>query len=275
MGRPRKNRSIFLTLDAEFWDSPQFFGLASACHGEIGNGGCLAFLDLVQDLNIPCTFFVSVVFARRHPQTIHRILDEGHEVASHSYTHSRLVGLTRQERLFEIGESKRYIEETFGIVVRGFRAPGNQIAPDHFQLLKECGYRYDSSVHPVLHPYQPFAVFQPKSPFLKEGILEIPIATLGGLPVSWVWMRNAGSWLPRLSVTYNHWLGREPVLYVHSWDFEPLPSVPGVPRYVTRRTGQAFLDIIDRFVKGSQAKGASFGRMDHWTDEYLDHHPRI
>ncbi len=267
-----KVRKICLTIDAEFWDSPQFFGLSEEKNREHGNKGCQEILDLFGRCGIKSTFFIATEFAQQHPATVHRIIEAGHEVASHSCSHVRFHRLDSRQRSFEIGESKRFLQERFGIRIKGFRAPGNLIHKDHFMMLREAGYQYDSSLHPALLPHRPLDLFKSKAPFRVDGVVEIPISTLAGIPVSWVFMRNSGLWLARLAVHYNRLLARAAVLYFHSWDFEPLPSVQGLPRYVTRATGEDFLAMIAKFIVEFQRKGFLFCRMHELADEYLYHH---
>ena len=265
---------IFLTIDAEFWDSPQFFGLARDKSRAHGDAGCREVLDLLRRLSAPGTFFVTGEFAEAHPSTAIRILAEGHEVASHSYAHERFSTLTAARRREEVVRSKEVLEERLGTPVTGFRAPGNVMGPDHFQLLREAGYRYDSSLHPALMPHQPWNVLRSSRPFTAHGVVEIPLTTLGGLPVSWVWMRNCGTWLPRAAVRQSRLLGRDAVFYLHSWEFEPLPSVPGLPSWIVRRTGPAFLAMLEGFVRHFQHRGFVFERMRRLADEHLDHRSR-
>jgi peptidoglycan/xylan/chitin deacetylase (PgdA/CDA1 family) len=270
--RPKR---IYLTIDAEFWDSPQFFGLSKEKNREHGNDGCRAVLDLLDRLGVHATFFVAAEFAREHPDTVVRMLKGGHEVASHSYSHIRLKNLAPDERRSEVVRSKAFLEERFNIGVTGFRAPGNIITRDHFANLQRAGYRYDSSVHPALLPHQPFNVFHRRGLFESHGVVEIPLTTLAGLPVSWSWMRNCGAWLPKAAVTYNGLFGRAAVLYLHSWEFEPLPELPNLPRWIVRRTGKEFLNMLEAFVSYFQRKGFIFDQMRRLADEYLDYHSRL
>lgn len=266
---------IFLTIDAEFWDSPQYFGLSEEKNKEHGKAGCRAVLELFDRLGVRATFFVAAEFAREHPETVVRMLKGGHEIASHSYSHVRLNKLAPQERRFEVVRSKAFLEEQFGVSVAGFRAPGNLMSRDHFEMLRQAGYRYDSSLHPALLPHQPLNVFRPRNPFAREGVVEIPVMTLAGLPVSWIWMRNCGPWLPKAAVYYNRIFRRDAVLYLHSWEFEPLPELPNLPRWIVRRTGKEFLNMLDAFVRHFQKKGFIFEQMRRLADEYLDHHSRL
>ncbi len=271
----QKCNRICITIDSEFWDSLQFFGVEKTKSTRYGNKGCLALLRLFKSFNIKTTFFVSVEFAQQYPESVRRIVEGGHEIASHSFSHVRFSRLRQTERLFEIAESKKFLETKFHIPVKGFRAPGNLISSDHFKMLKEAGYKYDSSVHAALLPGQFFNVFRPKSIFGSEGIVEIPISTLGIFPISWVWFRNSGSWLAKLGVQYNQLFRRPVVFYLHSWEFESLPSARGLPRYITRKTGIEFLNMVAEFIDYLRERGFSFNLMDELADEYLDHHSSL
>ncbi|MDD1749890.1 MAG: polysaccharide deacetylase family protein [Methanothrix sp.] len=269
---------ICLSIDTEFWDSPEYFGVAADKHRGFGNAGCQALLRLFAELGIHTTFFVVAEFAERHPRTIYQILEEGHEVASHSCTHRRLSRLPLEQQTWEINQSKVMLEQRFGIAVRGFRSPGNQIIQGHFGMLDRAGYAYDSSWHPALLPGRIGELLKSRPGMQQDGIIEIPISTLGALPVSWVWLRNSGPWLARWAARYNHLLRRAAVFYLHCWEFEPLPSVRGVPGYVTRRTGGEFLNMLAGLIRSFQRQGKVVGRMDRildglcgceWEDEFI------
>jgi polysaccharide deacetylase family protein (PEP-CTERM system associated) len=98
------------------------------------------------------TFFTLGWIAERHPEMIQRIAAEGHEIASHGYSHRRVVELGPDEFRLEIGRTKQILEDLIGEAVIGFRAP-------HFSILQGCewaldilieeGYRYDSSLFPI------------------------------------------------------------------------------------------------------------------------------
>jgi len=258
---------ICLSIDTEFWDSPEYFGVAPDKHREFGYAGCQALLSLFAEYKIQTTFFVVAEFAERHPRTIYQILAEGHEIASHSCTHQRLNRLPPERQAWEIIQSKVLLEQRFGISVRGFRSPGNQIIEGHFELLRRAGYVYDSSWHPALLPGRIGDLLKSKPSLEQNGIIEIPISTLGALPVSWVWMRNCGPWLARCATRYNHLLHRPAVFYLHCWEFESLPNIPGVPGYVTRKTGGEFLKMLAGLIRSFQRQGQMLGRMDMMVED--------
>jgi hypothetical protein len=73
---------------------------------------------------IPATFFVVGTQVERHPDTIRRMLAEGHEVGNHSYSHSALRKLSHEEqemdlrkldvRLRELGAKPRFVRPPYG-----------------------------------------------------------------------------------------------------------------------------------------------------------------
>src|ERR1041385_3795107 len=140
-------------------------------------------LSLLKNANVHATFFVLGWVAERFPQIVERIAAEGHEVASHGYSHSRATAQSRQEFREDIRRAKQLLEDICNVRVRGYRAPTFSITPADvwaYEVLANEGYEYSSSVYPISHDLYgtPEA---PRMPFLPLGqrvFLEIPLATL-------------------------------------------------------------------------------------------------
>ena len=54
------------------------------------------YLDMLDDLGVPATFFVVGEHAVQHPQLVREYLRRGHQVAGHSYDHTRFTKLDRR-----------------------------------------------------------------------------------------------------------------------------------------------------------------------------------
>src|SRR5213596_2676235 len=54
-------------------------------------------LDLLEKYNTRATFFAVGYIAEQHPELIEKIKSEGHEIASHSYSHPDLRNMTKEE----------------------------------------------------------------------------------------------------------------------------------------------------------------------------------
>jgi len=57
------------------------------------------YLDVLDDLGIPATFFVLGENAERHPEHVREYLKRGHQLASHGYDHRRFTDLSRSDLL--------------------------------------------------------------------------------------------------------------------------------------------------------------------------------
>ena len=102
-------------------------------------------LDILAAAQASSTFFVLGWVADRFPGVVRRIVDEGHEVASHTYLHRNLNQLPPDEVKEELRRSKDRLEQVAGSEVRGVRAPNFSISDVVLDLIAEAGYRYDSS----------------------------------------------------------------------------------------------------------------------------------
>jgi polysaccharide deacetylase family protein (PEP-CTERM system associated) len=94
---------------------------------------------------IQATFFVLGWIAERLPYLVREIAARGHEVASHGSSHRMCRPLSGQELGDELAGSKRLLEDITGAEVAGFRAPNFSIDDRVLALIREAGYRYDSS----------------------------------------------------------------------------------------------------------------------------------
>ena len=81
-------------------------------------------LDLLQERDAKATFFVVGVNATRHPETLLRIVDEGHAIGNHTWSHPLLSTLTPTWIVAEIQHGAEVIEALSGVRPRLFRPPG-------------------------------------------------------------------------------------------------------------------------------------------------------
>ena len=52
-------------------------------------------LDLFEKYNVNATFFTLGYIAERHPELIEKIKSNGHEIASHGYSHTDIRKMTK------------------------------------------------------------------------------------------------------------------------------------------------------------------------------------
>lgn len=110
-------------------------------------------LDLFSEFSVSGTFFILGEVARTYPDLIREIDRRGHELGIHGFSHRRYHALSREEVKEEIIRSKASVEDITGSEVIGHRAPEFSISRDNLwvlDLLLDQGFKYDSSIYPVL-----------------------------------------------------------------------------------------------------------------------------
>lgn len=237
-------------------------------------------LGVFDDAGVRATFFTLGWVAERHPALIRRMVDAGHELASHGFEHIRVFDQTPDAFRADVRRTKDLLEDIGGTEVRGYRAATFSIGESNtwaFDVLAEEGYAYSSSVYPVRHdlygmPNAPRFRFRPKG---ANGIDEYPITTIRlfgrTLPC------GGGGYFRLLPYAVSRWAmarvnrvdGQPCIFYFHPWEVDPeQPRVAGLSaksrfrHYVNldamegrlrRLTGDFAWDRVDRVFLDSAA----------------------
>jgi peptidoglycan-N-acetylglucosamine deacetylase len=86
----------------------------------------------------------------QNAQRLRTLFERGDELANHSYSHPYdLARMPAAAIDGEIANCDRVLRDITSTGVRGFRAPGYDLAPAMLDTLARLGYRYDSSVFPA------------------------------------------------------------------------------------------------------------------------------
>jgi polysaccharide deacetylase family protein (PEP-CTERM system associated) len=198
-----------------------------------------AVLRLFDEAGVKGTFFTLGWVAERHPALIRRIVDAGHEIASHGWDHARVFTLDANSFRADLRRARGAIEDAGGAAVTGYRAPSFSIdarTPWAHQVLAEEGYTYSSSVAPIVHdhygwPEAPRFVFRPLA---DSPLIELPVTTVrfAGRTLA----AGGGGFFRMLPYRFSRWaIGRvnatdqrPAVFYFHPWEIDPdQPRVPG------------------------------------------------
>lgn len=109
-------------------------------------------LRLFDRYGIPATFFVPGYDARTAPDVVRDITNAGHEVAAHGYLHEGML-LPSEEEERRLKLTHDILTEVTGIAPLGWRSPSGQKTQTTMRVLRELGYRYDSSDKDFDMPY--------------------------------------------------------------------------------------------------------------------------
>jgi polysaccharide deacetylase family protein (PEP-CTERM system associated) len=188
------------------------------------------------------TFFTLGWVAERYPALIRRIVDGGHELASHGLAHFRVDSQTPEQFRADITRAKAILEDIGGTPVIGYRAASFSITAKNlwaFEILAETGHRYSSSVFPIHHdrygiPEAPRFAFYPLA---DNDFIELPVTTVrrfgATLPSSGGgYFRLLPYWLSALNLNKVRRDDRQScIFYLHPWEVDPdQPRIPGLTR---------------------------------------------
>ncbi len=187
-------------------------------------------LSLLAAHDTQATFFTLGWIAERYPGLVRRIVAEGHELASHGYGHERASDLDEASFTSDIVRAKAILEDLSGSAVTGYRAPSFSIGTTNlwaFDALLRAGYRYSSSIYPIVHDHYGMPDAPRFAHAVRPGLLEVPITTLRlmgrNLPSS------GGGYFRLLPYALSRWMLRRvnreehesAIFYFHPWEIDP------------------------------------------------------
>jgi len=136
--RPAPPREAVLTFDAA-WSSD----------------GAEEILDELGNLGVRATFFLAGCFVKEHPAIARRIIEEGHEVGNHTFSHAHLTRyaedgsqsslpeVTRISLDIELESARREFEEATGRQLAPiWRAPYGEINAELIAWARQVGYTH-------------------------------------------------------------------------------------------------------------------------------------
>lgn len=194
-------------------------------------------LTLFAEHKVKSTFFTLGWVAERCPKLIKAIVEQGHELASHGYSHQRATEMTKDQFREDVAKSKQILEDISGQKIKGYRAPSFSVNEDNtwiYQILVDLGFEYSSSTYPIEHDLYGVPSWPRFSHQRPEGILEIPVPTMRKNDV------NTGIGGGGYFRLYPYWLSKKRIdnylkteqqpysFYFHPWEIDPeQPRVAG------------------------------------------------
>jgi len=206
-------------------------------------------LAFLREHDARATFFVLGSVVADEPELVRTIAAEGHEIASHGWSHTLLNRLTPGQFRQELIRTEEALQHCCGVVPIGFRAPQWSVSdatPWVHEILAERGYWYDSSLNPLplIGNRQgsriPYAI-QGSAAELWEFPPLVSPTPFGNMPTGGGWgFRFFPLGLIEHSIERLNASGAPAVLYLHPRDVDPdgprlqLPLVKGFASYGTR-----------------------------------------
>lgn len=118
------NKNVYLTFDEGY-----------------ENGYTAPILDTLKQKNVKAMFFVTCDYVRRNPELVKRMIDEGHVVGNHSWSHPSFPSLTEQKMGEEIQKLHALVKEDYGYQMKYFRFPMGEFSEKALAVCKQNGYK--------------------------------------------------------------------------------------------------------------------------------------
>lgn len=233
---------------------------------------CEAILEMFARADVKATFFTLGWVAQRHGALMRRIVEAGHELASHGWDHERVFRFDRESFAADLERSRKALEDAAGVRITGYRAPSfsiDQRTPWAYMALAEQGFEYSSSVAPIVHDHYgwreaPRFAFKPLP---WADLVEIPVTTahFAGRRLA----AGGGGFFRVLPYGFSRWAIRQvnredqrpAVFYFHPWEIDPKqPRVTGASMR-SRVRHYTNLDVMAEKLE-QLVRDFAWGRMD-------------
>ncbi len=104
------------------------------------NGYTTQILDTLKDKDVKAVFFVTYDYAVKNPELIRRMIDEGHTVGNHTWSHPSLPECSPDELHAELSLLHDYISDNFGYEMYVMRPPMGEFSERVLACAKSLGY---------------------------------------------------------------------------------------------------------------------------------------
>ena len=236
---------ILLSFDIEEFDGPREHGVDYSLEEgmEVSVEGTNIILDVLKSNDVKATLFCTANFATNAPEVMERILNEGHEVASHGVDHFK-------PNEGDFAKSKEILEKITASEIRGYRQP--RMFPVNESEIKRVGYDYNSSLNPAFIPGRYMNLNTSRTYFKKDEVVQIPASVTPTIrfPLFWLSLHN-------LPEKIYHWMVRRTLkkdgyftTYFHPWEFYELNDHPEfkMPFIIKRNSGQKMAERLDHLI---------------------------
>ncbi len=107
------------------------------------NGNTAAILDTLKSQQVPAAFFVTGHYLEQSPDLIARMVQEGHIVGNHTYSHPNMSKISTKETLQKELEKNEalYQDITGQPMPKYYRPPAGKYSIENLQNAKALGYK--------------------------------------------------------------------------------------------------------------------------------------
>ena len=105
------------------------------------NGLTPTFLATLKEKGVKGLFFITYDFADRQPELVRQIIQEGHLVGNHSWSHKNYSTLTAKQAAEDLMKLHDYVKENFDYEMKYFRFPSGNFSEQTLAVVQSMGYK--------------------------------------------------------------------------------------------------------------------------------------
>lgn len=254
---------VLLSFDIEEFDMPlEYKGeISFEQQIPISQKGVERILDILKKHDAKATFFSTVVFAENSKELIRRLLNEGHELASHTWFHSDF-----EEK--HLKESKERLEELFSTQVTGLRMPRMMSVSKN--AVENAGYSYNSSINPTYLPGRYNNLKVSRTYFNEGKVVQIPASVSPNfrIPLFWLSFHNFPLFFYKKLASDVLKKDKYLNIYFHPWEFAEIKDEAfKLPGFTMKNSGNDMIERFDEFVSWLKSKNYSFGTFQEFQKQ--------
>jgi len=151
--------------------------------GEFGAVGARRILPLLAKYDIASTWFIPGVVIGTYPEVCRAVVEAGHEIGHHGWTHAPPASLSREKEDAGLARANDAIANLTGQAARGYRSPSWDLSPHTVDLLLGHGFIYESSM--MGHDYLPYRARRGDVVEAEEPMRFGEATPLIEMPISW------------------------------------------------------------------------------------------
>jgi len=247
--------------------TPNYGQITEASYG--GRVGIWRILDILDKHQIKGTFNTCGMTAELYPESARAIVERGHEIAGHTYTHKAQWTLPLEEEVQEVRKTVATIKNLTGAQIVGWRCPVVQPSKNTLKILCDEGFVWDSDFLNYDWPYMldiggkslveiPYTFSTDDFPFIYGAVRQ----EVGGFPG------------PRQTPTALYQMLRDEfdVLYAESAKTPKMFIFQSHPLIVGRAHRALHFDRLLEYIKGFP--GVWFARLNDVAQWWLKNYNR-
>ena len=105
------------------------------------NGYTAQILDVLKEKKVSAVFFVTYDYVKRNDELIKRMINEGHIIGNHSWSHPSMPDLSTENCKLEITKLHDYMLENYNYEMKYIRPPRGEFSERTLAITKNLGYK--------------------------------------------------------------------------------------------------------------------------------------